>query len=97
MNVPGSITLLVTDTHPIGSLPIWYSVPISAGSPPAIPNSGRQALNKIYQWDAAWSMADTLPKCWLMRGPTAQHTNSKPRFILEPPVAFEFQIRMVAR
>ena len=30
MPVPGSITLIVTDTHPIGSPPIWYSIPITA-------------------------------------------------------------------
>ncbi len=30
VNVPGAITLLVTDTHPIGSPAIWYSIPISA-------------------------------------------------------------------
>ncbi len=28
--VPGSITLLVTDTHPIGSPAIWYTIPITA-------------------------------------------------------------------
>jgi hypothetical protein len=28
--VPGSITLLVTDTHPGGSPAIWYSIPITA-------------------------------------------------------------------
>jgi hypothetical protein len=30
MPVPGSITLTVTDTHPIGSPAIWYSIPITA-------------------------------------------------------------------
>ena len=30
MNVPGSITLTVTDTHPVGSPAIWYSIPITA-------------------------------------------------------------------
>jgi hypothetical protein len=30
VNVPGSITLFVTDTHPIGSPAIWYTVPIAA-------------------------------------------------------------------
>ena len=30
MPVPGSITLIVTDTHSIGSPPIWYSIPITA-------------------------------------------------------------------
>ena len=30
VNVPGSIMLLVTDTHPIGSSAIWYSIPITA-------------------------------------------------------------------
>lgn len=30
VNVPGSITLIVTDTHPIGSPAIWYSIPITA-------------------------------------------------------------------
>ena len=30
MPVPGSITLIVTDTHPIGSPAIWYSIPITA-------------------------------------------------------------------
>ena len=29
-NVPGSISLIVTDTHPIGSPAIWYSIPITA-------------------------------------------------------------------
>lgn len=28
--VPGSLTLLVTDTHPIGSPAIWYAIPITA-------------------------------------------------------------------
>ncbi len=28
--VPGSITLIVTDTHPIGSPAIWYTIPITA-------------------------------------------------------------------
>jgi hypothetical protein len=28
--VPGSITLIVSDTHPIGSPAIWYSIPITA-------------------------------------------------------------------
>jgi hypothetical protein len=30
MPVPGSITLIVTDTHPSGSPAIWYSIPITA-------------------------------------------------------------------
>ncbi len=30
VNVPGSINLIVTDTHPIGSPAIWYSIPITA-------------------------------------------------------------------
>ena len=30
VNVPGSITLIVTDTHPSGSAAIWYSFPITA-------------------------------------------------------------------
>jgi hypothetical protein len=30
MPVPGSIALLVTDTHPIGSPAIWYAIPITA-------------------------------------------------------------------
>ena len=30
VNVPGSLTLIVTDTHPIGSPAIWYSLPITA-------------------------------------------------------------------
>jgi hypothetical protein len=30
VNVPGSITLFVTDTHPIGSPAIWYTLPITA-------------------------------------------------------------------
>jgi len=30
VNVPGSLTLIVTDTHPIGSPAIWYSIPITA-------------------------------------------------------------------
>ena len=30
VDVPGSITLIVTDTHPIGSPAIWYSIPITA-------------------------------------------------------------------
>ena len=29
-SVPGSITLMVTDTHPIGSPAMWYSIPITA-------------------------------------------------------------------
>jgi hypothetical protein len=30
VNVPGSITLIVTNTHPIGSPAIWYTLPITA-------------------------------------------------------------------
>jgi hypothetical protein len=30
VNVPGAITLIVTDTHPAGSSAIWYSIPITA-------------------------------------------------------------------
>jgi hypothetical protein len=30
VNVPGSITLIVTDTHPSGSPAIWFSIPITA-------------------------------------------------------------------
>ncbi len=30
MNVPGAVTLVVTDTHPIGSPAIWYNIPITA-------------------------------------------------------------------
>jgi hypothetical protein len=30
MNVPGSITLTVTDTHHLGSPALWYSIPITA-------------------------------------------------------------------
>jgi hypothetical protein len=30
VNVPGAITLTVTDAHPAGSPAIWYSVPIAA-------------------------------------------------------------------
>jgi hypothetical protein len=30
VNVPGSINLIVTDTHPIGSPAIWYSIPLTA-------------------------------------------------------------------
>jgi hypothetical protein len=29
-SVPGSIALTVTDTHPVGSPAIWYSIPITA-------------------------------------------------------------------
>ncbi len=30
VNVPESINLIVTDTHPLGSPPFWYSIPITA-------------------------------------------------------------------
>ena len=30
VNVPGAITLIVTDTHPAGSPAVWYSIPITA-------------------------------------------------------------------
>jgi hypothetical protein len=30
VSVPGSINLIVTDTHPLGSPAIWYSIPITA-------------------------------------------------------------------
>ena len=30
VNVPGAITLIVTDAHPAGSPAIWYSIPITA-------------------------------------------------------------------
>ncbi len=30
INVPGVVMLVVTDTHPIGTPPIWYSIPITA-------------------------------------------------------------------
>lgn len=30
VNVPGSTTLVVTDTHPSGSPAVWYSIPITA-------------------------------------------------------------------